>query len=228
MADQERRESPQSGAGAPPGRLGGARDSSSLAREGYTTDVKDLERWGLAAALAELDRTRESVAYLEIGVMGGGTIKFLRERLPRVRYTGIDLFEDFEPSGENTHISPTFTLADVQRAHGPGVRFIKGSSVIVLKSLRAEGAQYDMIFIDANHTYAAVKADFESAMPLLIAGGFIAFHNASVGIKPDYKYVLRDGGPWKLTQELRRNPAYFLEIEVERLRVFRHTPAKAC
>ena len=169
---------------------------------------------------SDLARTRNDVRYLEIGVMGGGTIKFLRERLPGVHYTGVDLFEDFEPAPDNTHISATFTLADVQRNLGPEVRFIKGNSVQVLQTLAAEGARFDMIFIDANHTYAAAKADFEHALPLLKTGGCIAFHNASVGIKPDFKYILRDGGPWKLTQELRRNPEFFLEIEVDRLRIF--------
>jgi len=200
------------------------RDSAHLLREGYATDLKEIEHWGLAAALAELTRARSGVCYLEIGVMGGGTIKFLREQLPAVSYTGVDLFEDFEPATDNTHISATFTLADVQRSHGPGVRFIKGNSVQVLKALAAEDARFDMIFIDANHTYAAAKADFEHALPLLRAGGCMAFHNASVGIKTDFKYILRDGGPWKLTQELRRNPDFFLEIEVDRLRVFSYSP----
>jgi predicted O-methyltransferase YrrM len=213
-----------SGAGEKPGeRLGGMRDKSLLDREGYTTDVRELERWGLAAALAELHRSRKSVRYLEVGVMGGGTIKFLRERLPDVEFTGVDLFEDFEQSGDNTHISATFTLADVQAVHGPGVRFIKGASSQVLRALADQNERFDMIFVDANHTYAAVKEDFELALPLLNDGGRIAFHNASTGIKPDYKYILRDGGPWKLTQELRRDPAFFLEIEVERLRVFSYT-----
>jgi predicted O-methyltransferase YrrM len=226
MTDQHGTSSTGAEGSASAGRLGGARDSALLHREGYTTDLKEIELWGLTAALAELDRTRDKVRYLEIGTMGGGTIKFLRERLPRVRYTGIDLFEDFAPGDDNTHISPTFTLASVQQAHGPEVHFIKGDSVKTLKSLASEGAAFDMIFIDANHTYAAAKADFEEALPLLRAGGCVAFHNASVGIKPDFKYILRDGGPWKLTQELRRNPEFFLEIEVDRLRIFSYNPRK--
>ena len=35
-----------------------------------------------------------------------------------------------------------------------------------------------LVFIDADHRYEAVKADFESWMPLVRTGGYVAFHDA--------------------------------------------------
>lgn len=206
--------------------LGGARDGAVLRdSRGYHTDMTQNERLALLAAALELERQRDCVQYLEIGVMAGGVIRFLRERTQRLKFTGIDLFEDFEPSAANTHSSATFRQCDVQEALGPEVRLLKGDSAQVLRRLQEEAARYDMVLIDGNHAYAAVKEDLAQSLPLLTPGSFVAFHNASVHIPPDPKYVARDGGPWRLTQELRRQEAFTMEIEVERLRVFRYGAA---
>lgn len=204
-------------------KIGGSRDGSRLSEKGYYFgDLTEAERLTLLALLLELERERGEVAYLEIGVLGGGTVKFLRDNTTQVRFTGVDLFEDFTPDAANTHISATFKMADVQRSLGERARLIKGDSRLVLKQLREEGDRFDMIFIDGNHTYAAIREDLENSLPLLRDGGCVAFHNTSVHIFPDTKYIARDGGPWKVTQELRRRPEFFLEADVERVRIFRH------
>lgn len=38
---------------------------------------------------------------------------------------------------------------------------------------------YDLLFIDADHTYEGVKADHERYAPLVASGGIVAFHDAS-------------------------------------------------
>lgn len=40
------------------------------------------------------------------------------------------------------------------------------------------GRQIDMLFIDGNHTYESVKADFESYQGRVRVGGIVAFHDA--------------------------------------------------
>jgi cephalosporin hydroxylase len=43
--------------------------------------------------------------------------------------------------------------------------------------------QLDLLFIDGDHSYEGVKADFENYGPLVRAGGFVAFHD----IVPDFR-----------------------------------------
>lgn len=155
--------------------------------------------------------------------MGGGTIKFLKDYTQKVHFTGIDLFEDFEPDDSNTHISPTFKLEDVRKSLGDSVELIKCDSADVLPTLNG---RYDMVFLDGNHTYNATMEDFNNSVRLLTDGGYIAFHNCSVGISPDKKYILRDGGPWRAPQEIGRLPDFHLEVEVERVRVFNYRVSK--
>jgi cephalosporin hydroxylase len=191
---------------------------------GYCSGLTAGERLALLAMLHTLLRKHEQVRYLEIGVCGGGTIKFLKQQTNgRMHFSGVDPFESFETDDGNTHISGVFTLADVQRSLGDDVALTRGYSETVIPQLKREGKQYEAIFIDANHTYEATKQDFELALPLLAPGGWVAFHNATVQLKPDPKYIARDGGPWEFTQQLRRSEEWFLEIEVERVRIFSRT-----
>ena len=40
--------------------------------------------------------------------------------------------------------------------------------------------EFNFLFIDANHSYAGCKADFENWSPLVRSGGEIAFHDANL------------------------------------------------
>lgn len=79
---------------------------------------------------------------------------------------------------------------------------------------------FDFIFIDGNHAYQATKEDFCNSVALLAPGGYVGFHNYSSCGDPDIEYNRIDGGPWKLTQEIKRMPEWRMEAEVERVRVF--------
>lgn len=52
-----------------------------------------------------------------------------------------------------------------------------GRSAPVLAALREEW--FDLVFIDADHSYEAVWEDIECALPLIVPGGIIAFHDYS-------------------------------------------------
>lgn len=197
---------------------GGRRDPDTI----LCSDLTSSERLGLLATLREHERTAQTQGrtcrYLEIGVLAGGTIDFLKRNARHTQFTGVDLFEDWQPQQDNTHVSGSFKLDDVQAALGPDVRLVKGAWSDVAPSIHSP---FDCVFIDANHAYPAVKHDFELVRPLLRDGASVGFHNASFNHSPDIIYVDDDGGPWKFTQELRRDPNCWLEIEIDRLRVFR-------
>lgn len=198
---------------------GGLRDPKTI----LCSDLTDGERFGLLAVLREAERRAEfegrRARYLEIGVLAGGTIHFLKQNAHNSEFTGVDLFEDWQPEETNTHMSGSFRVADVQAALGEEVRLIKGAWESVAASLVEE--RFDVVFIDANHAYAAVRQDFELVRPLLHPGASVGFHNCSFDREPDILYVDDDGGPWKFTQELRRDARCWMELERDRLRVFR-------
>lgn len=193
------------------------RSASELVTMDVSMDLTMAEFNTILSILCDLERTRTFVRYLEVGVFGGGNIKFLKANTQKTTFTGIDLFEDFQCSSDNTHVSGTYTLDSVQRVLGNDVRLIKGNSEIVLPTLNGK---FDFIFIDGNHSYAATKEDFMNSISLLAPGGYVGFHNCSSWGEPDVLYNKTDGGPWKVTQEIRRMPEWYLEAEIDRVRIF--------
>ena len=81
--------------------------------------------------------------------------------------------------------------------------------------------RFNFIFIHGNHTYEATRTDLRNAEPLLKPNGIVAPHNASTHLAPDFEhYICRDGGPWRVSQEMKASPSWRFEDEVDRLRVF--------
>ena len=48
---------------------------------------------------------------------------------------------------------------------------------LLLKALSERGDKIDVLFIDGDHTYAGVKADFDLWSPLVRPGGLVIFHD---------------------------------------------------
>lgn len=193
------------------------RDAGELTGTHLSMDLSKAEMSTILSFLHDLERKQCCVRFLEIGVFGGGNINFLKAKTSKVIFTGIDLFEDFKCSSNNTHVSGTYLLESVQRSLGNDVRLIKGASENILPRM---SELFDFIFIDGNHAYAATKEDFFNSIRLLAPCGYIGFHNCSCWGEPDIEYNRIDGGPWKLTQEIKRMPEWHLEAEVDRVRVF--------
>jgi hypothetical protein len=191
----------------------------------YVSDLSENEKWSLLALLLYLERTLGSADYLEVGIYAGGTIKFLKDNSTRSNFTGVDLFEDFKPSNDNTHDWKNYTQAQVWEALGKErVTLHKGFSVQCLADLQKEKKLFDLIFIDGNHTYKATKEDFEASLPLLKKNGYVAFHNCSPGASEEDKYYIKlDGGPWMLTHELLSNTDFKLVSNIDRIRIFQKT-----
>lgn len=196
--------------------------TSDYLRNNYVSDLTESEKWTLLAFLLKLERSNREIDYLEVGIYAGSTIRFLQENTTKTKFTGIDLFEDFTPSDNNTHMWQNFSRDQVWDSLDKSRVFLeKGDSVFLLHKLREEGKKFDFIFIDGNHTYQATKADMEQALPILKAGGYMAFHNCSTGLTQEDRYYLKlDGGPWQLTQEIFDIPFLRLMQETDRIKVF--------
>lgn len=181
-------------------------------------DLTEAELRTLVSFALLVDRKNLVSKYLEVGIFGGGTLHFINHHVAGIQCTGVDLFEDLVVGTDNTHVSGNYSYQAVQTWLGPDIRLIKGNSEDVLPAL---GEQFDLIFIDGNHTYSATKTDWRNATALLSPSGFIALHNASAFQEPDWSIYNRiDGGPWRVALELKAAGEWKCVAEVDRLVVF--------
>jgi cephalosporin hydroxylase len=107
---------------------------------------------------------------LEIGTGDGGTTILLSRVAESVQWlAGVDLLVKNKP--RIRRMSPpaqTVVLID-----GPSTA--RRTYDRVIRSLN--GALLDVLFIDGDHSYEGVRADYERYKHLVRAGGFIAFHD---------------------------------------------------
>ena len=79
--------------------------------------------------------------------------------------------------------------------------FYKDFSFNVVKSWKHG---FDFIFIDGDHTYDAVKRDFEDWFPLLASGGVLAFHDSAPMTSNPDGFFLGWPGPTRLVKEIKQ------------------------
>ena len=81
------------------------------------------------------------------------------------------------------------------------VRFVKEASVTAASQVKLNNPA-GLIFIDADHSYRAVRADFIAWSPLLSIGGLLAFHDSRMcAARPD---LVKSDGPVQLVDEILR------------------------
>lgn len=119
---------------------------------------------------------------LEIGTARGGTLFLLcQAAAPDATIISLDL-----PYGRNGGGFPRWKEPTYHAFARPGQRLIlqrgdshdPASRAAVQSALGGEGL--DFILIDGDHSYAGVRADYESYAPLLAPGGMIALHDVLV------------------------------------------------
>ena len=81
------------------------------------------------------------------------------------------------------------------------VRFVRLTSIAAARQLALDSPA-DLIFIDADHSYEAVRGDFLAWVPHLAPDGVIAFHDSRpCPARPDLDAAT---GPVRLVQEILR------------------------
>jgi cephalosporin hydroxylase len=136
--------------------------------------------------LLELVAAEQPAAVLEIGTARGGTL-YLFAQVARddAVLVSVDLPEGDASFGGRSRYKRRGRL---YRAFGRGrqrVEYISGDSHDPATRERVvaalAGRPVDLLFIDGDHTFAGVKADYEMFSPLVRAGGLIAFHDIVPG-----------------------------------------------
>lgn len=132
------------------------------------------QKWGEFAPLLALAAAREPAAILEIGSAAGGSF-FAWCDIARAdaKIVAIDLpglYGDAQPTEDS--------LQEYAKA-GQEAVILWGDShdPAVVQQARQIAPRYDLIFIDGDHSYDGVKADYETYAPLVRPGGLIAFHD---------------------------------------------------
>lgn len=148
------------------------------------------------AALVALYRARRPARVLEVGTYYGGTLRHWLAADWRPAVVSVDLPAIPPPIGR---------WQAWAAASGATLTTLTGSShdPQVIGRAGALGP-YDWILIDADHTYAAVKADWETYRAMAAPGAIVALHD--INPRPDGYGVDR------LWAEIRASGARCLEI----------------
>ncbi len=127
----------------------------------------------------EIGRRRPAVV-VEIGTAQGGTLfLWCRQSAPSATIVSIDLPGGMHGGGYpywKSWIYRRFPLA------GQTLHLLRGDSHAaemraLLQTVLPGDGKIDFLFIDGDHTYDGVKADYEIYGPLVRPGGLIAFHD---------------------------------------------------
>ncbi len=113
----------------------------------------------------------------EIGAASGGTL-FLLARVAHPNALLITV--DVNLPWERSMIHARFATGKQEIVSVSGDSRATGTMGRVRAALR--GKHLDLLFIDGDHAYDGVKADFQNYSPLVRAGGLAAFHD----IVPDF------------------------------------------
>ncbi|MFQ3577991.1 MAG: class I SAM-dependent methyltransferase, partial [Verrucomicrobiia bacterium] len=129
---------------------------------------------------------RSPKVIVEIGTAMSGTNFLLGHCLPSVE---LILALDLQP--RNQRLVKLFQRPGLTRFFLRGPSAAPETLASVQKLLG--GRTVDLLFIDGDHAYAGVKADFDAYWPLVTEGGVVAFHD----IVPDHKTRYgQDTGNW--------------------------------
>lgn len=144
----------------------------SVVRYGAIQHVDEL------AEFARMLYQRQPRTVLEIGTAQGGLFwLFCRLSASDARLVSLDLPPDARHSGGQRIV---INLEAMKRPNQT-VQVIHGNSHDAETIERVRGAlgesQIELLFIDGDHTYDGVRADYEAYRSLVVAGGLIAFHD---------------------------------------------------
>jgi predicted O-methyltransferase YrrM len=133
------------------------------------TQTSETER----AALEEA--ARERTRLVEIGVWHGVTTTRLRRAMA---HSGVLYAVDpFEPGRLGFSMQRLIAKREVSRVRRGQIRWVRLPSVLAAARVLADGP-VDFIFIDGDHSYDALAADWGAWSSGIVPGGTIALHDS--------------------------------------------------
>jgi precorrin-6B methylase 2 len=133
-----------------------------------------------------LDATPEGGVFVELGCFKGKSTAFIgveiHKRKRDINFFAIDSFQGATNSTDANEIKAYEGISEIEESYTYNVAPI-GNKIKTIVSLTDKAAQYfndkeiDVIFIDAGHSYEAVKADIEAWLPKMKPNGIMAGHD---------------------------------------------------
>jgi len=124
--------------------------------------------------------------YLEIGVLHGGTMALVLSSSLPTEGVGIDIFTYYgNKKDPNTHpptnVSFDNAVKNVMRCEGVGsfCSLLEGNShnKDTVRWVREVCEDFQLVFIDGDHTEEGVVADWDNYSPMVSPGGVVVFDN---------------------------------------------------
>ncbi len=113
------------------------------------------------------------VAIVELGVMHGATTRLLSEAAAsNGRVTAVD---PFPPGRLGVSFEYAISRREAPRGAGAPCRFLRQTSDAALLDWRDP---IDFLFIDADHSWAAIERDWHGWTPFVVEGGLVALHDS--------------------------------------------------
>lgn len=176
-----------------------------------------LQRRGELALLVDLVREMRPARVLEIGTCHGGTLAaWCQCAAPDALIVSIDL-PGGEFGGKDARVHDGRMLGF--RREGQDLRFYSKDShepltlAAVAPLFHPEGV--DFLFIDGDHTYKGVEADFMDYSSLVRPGGLIAFHDIAENPDDDRCGVPEFWADLKASWKAHRDEYRLLEIRTD-------------
>jgi Methyltransferase domain len=133
-----------------------------------------------------LDATPEGGVFVELGCYKGKSTSFIgveiHKRKRDINFIAIDSFQGATNSTDVNEIKAYEGISEIEESYTYNVSLI-GNKIKTIVSLTDEAAQYfedksvDCLFIDAGHSYEAVKSDIEAWLPKMKPNGIMAGHD---------------------------------------------------
>lgn len=184
-------------------------------------NYQSIEGWfNMEAQYLELlNHCPDGGTFVELGCFKGKSTSFIVTEIlnqnRKVNFTTIDSFEGSTNSSDANEVQAYNGITNIEKD------FILNMGKLLKKCqykkcLSHEGADYfedgsvDILFVDAGHSYEAVKQDIEAWLPKMKPNGIMAGHdyNSWVGVKKavDEKF----GNPHKI-----ENDCWFIYLEAK-------------
>ena len=147
-------------------------------------------RWNV---IADLINQRGFTSYVELGVQGGKTLRYVLENCPKLnRVVAVDLWQEQpdNPAGQVYGWAHEDNEAGVRALcdEFPGrLRVEKRYTVDAALHYARLGEWFDLVFIDADHSAQAVYNDIVQWIDLIAPHGIIAGHDYNW---PSVRYVV--------------------------------------